>query len=103
MDRSKNAASPEEEDGLEEMTADEMAVDGCYVVASIARHEQKQRWKSLTLWEGYGLFEVLQEPMSAFIHPYGTFNPILRSYLVANNDNQLLTHAEHRSERKEKS
>ena len=35
----QNAANPEEEDELEEMTADEMAVEGYYVVASIARHE----------------------------------------------------------------
>ena len=35
----ENAASPEEADELKEMTADEMAVDGYYVVASIARHE----------------------------------------------------------------
>ena len=35
----ENAASPEEADELEEMTADEMAVDGYYVVAGIARHE----------------------------------------------------------------
>ena len=38
----ENAASPEETDGLEEMTAVEMAVDGYYVVAGIARHEYKQ-------------------------------------------------------------
>ena len=35
----ENAASPEEADKLEEMTAEEMAVDGYYVVAGIARHE----------------------------------------------------------------
>ena len=35
----KNAASLEEEDELEEMTADEMTLDGYYVVAGIARHE----------------------------------------------------------------
>ena len=50
----ENAASPEEADELEEMTADEMAVDGYYVVAGIARHEYKQGWKFLTLWDGYG-------------------------------------------------
>ena len=38
----ENAANPEEADELEDMTADEMAVDGYYVVASIARHEYKQ-------------------------------------------------------------
>ena len=45
----ENAASPEEADELEEMTVDEMAVDGYYVVAGIARHEYKQGWKFLTL------------------------------------------------------
>ena len=37
----ENAASPEQADELEEMTADEMAVDGYYVVAGIARHKYK--------------------------------------------------------------
>ena len=34
-----NAVNPDGADELEEMTADEMAVDGYYVVAGIARHE----------------------------------------------------------------
>ena len=51
----ENAASPEEADKLEEMTADETAVDDYYVVASIARHEYKLGCKSLTLWDGFGL------------------------------------------------
>ena len=38
----EKAANPEEEDELEEMTANEMAVDGYYVVAGIACHEDKQ-------------------------------------------------------------
>ena len=54
----ENAASPEEADELEEMTAYEMAVDGYYVVAGIARHEYKQGWKFLPLWDGYGLSEA---------------------------------------------
>ena len=45
----ENAASLEGADELEEMTADEMAVDGYRVVAGIARHEYKQGWKFLTL------------------------------------------------------
>ena len=98
----ENAASPEEADELEEMTADEIAVDGYYVVARIARHEYKQGWKFLTLWDGYGLSEATWEPMSAFIQPDGSINPIFRSYLVENNEGQLLTRAETLSQRKKK-
>ena len=98
----ENAASPEEADELEEMTADEMAVDGYYVVAGIARHEYKQVWKFLTLWDGYGLSEATWEPMSAFIQPDGSINPIFRIYLVENNEGQLLTRAETMSQRKER-
>ena len=98
----ENAASPEEADELEEMTADEMAVDGYYVVAGIARHEYKQGWKFPTLWDGYGLSEATSEPMSVFIQPDGSINPILRSYLVENNARQLLTRAETLSQRKKK-
>ena len=85
----ENAVSPEEADELEEMTADEMAVDGYYVVAGIARHEYKQGWKFLTLWDGYGPSEATWEPMSAFIQPDGSINPIFRSYLVENNEGPL--------------
>ena len=98
----ENAASPEEADELEEMTADEMAVDGYYVVAGIARHEYKQGWKFLTLWDGYGLSEATWEPMSAFIQPDGSINPIFRTYLVENNEGQLLTRAETMSQRKKR-
>ena len=50
----ENAANPVEADQLEEMTADEMAVDGYYMVAGIARDEYKQGCKLLTLWDmGY--------------------------------------------------
>ena len=98
----ENAASPEEADELEQMTADEMAVDGCYVVAGIARNEYKQGWKFLTLWDGYGLSEATWEPMSAFIQPDGSINPIVPSYLVENNEGQLLTRADTLSQQKKK-
>ena len=98
----EHAASPEEADELEEMTADEMAVHGYYVVAGIARHEYKQGWKLLTLWDGYGLSEATWEPMSAFIQPDGSIHPIFRSYLVENNEGQQLTRAETLSQRKKK-
>ena len=98
----ENAASPEEADELKEMTTDEMAVDGYYVVAGIARHEYKQGWKFLTLWDGYGLSEATWERTSAFIQPDGSVDPILRSYLDENNEGQLLTRAETLSQRKKK-
>ena len=84
------------------MTADEMPVDGYYVVAGIARHEYKQGWKFLTLWDGYGLSEATWEPRSALIQPDESINPIFRSYLVENNEVQLLTRAETPSQRKRK-
>ena len=40
--------------------------------------------------------------MSAFIQPDGSINPIFRSYLVENNEKQLLTRAETLSQRKKK-
>ena len=58
--------------------------------------------KFLTLWDGYGLSEATWEPMSAFIQPGGSINPIFRSYLVENNKGQLLTRAETLSQRKRK-
>ena len=85
------------------MTADEMAVNGYYVVAGMSRQEYKQGWKLLTLWDGYGLSEATWEPMSAFIQPDFSINPIFRSYLVEDNERQLLTRAETLSQRKKKS
>ena len=76
------------------MTADEIAVDGYYVVAGIARHEYKQGWRFLTLWDGYGLSEATWEPMSAFVQPDVSINPIFPSYLVENNRGKLPTRAE---------
>ena len=69
---------------------------------SIARHEYKQGPKFLTLWDGYGLSEATWEPMSAFIQPDGSINPIFRTYLVENNEGQLLTRAETMSQRKKR-
>ena len=82
----QNAASPEEADQLEDLTAEEMAVNGYYVVAGIARREYKQGWKFLTLWEGYGVSEATWEPISAFIHFDGSINPVFCSYLIDNNE-----------------
>ena len=73
------------------MTADEMAVDGYYLVAGIDATSINRAGKIITLWDGYGLSEATWEPMSAFIQPDGSINPIFRSYLVENNEGQLLT------------
>ena len=97
-----NAANPEEAHELEEMTAEEMAVGGYYVVAGIARHKYKQGWKFLALSDGYWLSEATWEPRSAFIQPDGSISPIFRSYLVENNEAQLLTRAKTLSQRKKK-
>ena len=96
----EKAANREEADNLKRMTADDMPVDGYNVVPGIARHEYKQGWKFLTLWDGYALSEATWEPMSSFIQTDGTINPIFCSYLVEKNESQLLTRAEILSQRK---
>ena len=63
----ENAANPEEADEVEEVTADEMAVKGYYVVAGIARHEYTQGWIFVTIWDGDGLSEATLEPILALI------------------------------------
>ena len=40
--------------------------------------------------------------MSAFIQPDGNINPVFRTYLVENNEGQLLTRAETMSQRKKR-
>ena len=79
-----------------------MAVDGYYMVAGIARNEYKPCCKFLTLWDRYGVSEATWEPMSTFIQPDGSIHPIFCSYLVENNEQQLLTRARTLSQRKKK-
>ena len=98
----ENAARTKKADKLEQMTADEMAVQDYYVVAGIARHEYKRGLRFLILWDGYGLSEATGKPMSAFIHPDGSIRPIFGSYLIENTEGQLLTRAETPSQRKKK-
>ena len=52
--------------------------------------------------DGFGLSEATWEPMSAFIQPDGSIDPIFRNYLVGNNEGQLLTRAETMSQRKKR-
>ena len=59
----QNAASPEEVEQLEEMTAEETTVDTYYVVAGIVRHTYEQGTNLLTLCEGYGVSEATWQPM----------------------------------------
>ena len=87
----ENAANPVGADELEEVTADEMGVDGYYVVGGIARQEYKRGWKFFTLWDGNGLSEATWEPMSAFIKPDRSITCMFHSYVVENNRGQPLT------------
>ena len=41
----------------------------------------------------YGLAEATWEPMTAFIRPNGSSNPTFCSYILENNERQLLTRA----------
>ena len=61
-----------------------------------------QDWKFLTLFDGYVLSEATWEPMSPFIQPDWSINPVFRPYLLENNERQLLTHAETLSQQKKK-
>ena len=47
----ENADNPEEADEVEEIIANEMAVDGYYLVAGFERHDYKQALKFLTVWD----------------------------------------------------
>ena len=73
----------------------------CYnVVAGIACYEYKHGWTFLTLWDGRGLSAATWKPMLPSIQPHGTMNPVFCSYLVENNQSQLLTRTETLSQKK---
>ena len=98
----RKASLPEEVNKLVQLMAKEMAVDGYYAVAGMARPDHKPGSKVLTLWDGQGLFEATWEPISAFMQPHGGIHPIFRSYLVDNNEAQLINQVMTLSERKKK-
>ena len=79
-----------------------MVITWLQVLLATSSDEYEQGWKFLTLWDGYGLSEATWEPTSAFIQPDGSIDPIFCSYLVENNERQLLTRAETLSQRKKK-
>ena len=91
----QGAASPLEVEGdLPDMTAEEMAKEGFYLVNSVIRHRYCQSWRFLTLWEGFGVEEATWEPFSAFVLPEGRVNSVLVDYLSQNNLGELLRLAE---------
>ena len=91
----QGAASPMEvEAELPDMNAAEMAKEGFYLVKSVLRQRYRQGWRSLTLWEGFGVGEATWEPFSAFVLPEGRLNSVLVDYLSQNNLGELLRLAE---------
>ena len=76
------------------MNAEKMAQEGFYLLKSVLRHRYRQGWRSLTLWEGFGVREATWEPFSAFVLPEGCLNSVLVDYLSQNNLGELLRLAE---------
>ena len=79
-----------------------MAIHGYYAVSGIACHEYKQGWKVLTLRDGYGVSEATWENQVSLHPTRQRYQPHFGSYLVENNEGQLLTRAETLSQRKKK-
>ena len=91
----QGAASLMEVEGeLPDMNAVEMAKEGFYLVKLVIRHRYRQRWRFLTLWEGFGVGEATWEPVSAFVPPDGRLNSVLVDYLSQNNLGEVLGLAE---------
>ena len=57
---------------------------------SVVRHHYRQRWRFLTLREGFGVDEATWEFFSAFLLPEGRLNSVLVDYLSQNNPGKLL-------------
>ena len=86
----QGAAGPMEVEGeIPDMNAEEMAKDVFYLVKSILRHRQRQGWRFLTLWEGFGVDEATWEPYSAFVLSEGRLSTVLVDYLSPNNPGEL--------------
>ena len=91
----QGAASPMEVEGeLPDMNAEEMAKEGFCLVKSVIQHRYCQRWRFLTLWEGFRVEEATWEPFSAIVLPEGRLNSGLVDYLSQNNLGELLRLAE---------
>ena len=90
LDLQGAASSMEVEGELPDMDAEEMAKEGFYFVKYILRHRYRQRWRFLTLWEGFGVGEATWEPSPAFVLPGGRLNSVLVDYLSQNNLGELL-------------
>ena len=61
---------------------------------SVIQHRYRQRWRFLTLSEGFGVEEATWEPFSAFVLHEGRLNSVLVDYLSHNNLGELLRLAE---------
>ena len=82
----QGAASPMEVEGeLPDMNAVEMAVEGFYMVKCILSHRYHQRWRLLTLWEGFEGEEATWEPSSAFVLPEARLQAVVVDYLSEHN------------------
>ena len=91
----QGAASPMEVEGeLPNMTAQQMAKEGLYLVKWVIRHRYRQGWCFLTLWDGFGVEEATWEPFSAFVLPGERLKSVLVDYLSQNNLGELLRRAE---------
>ena len=100
LDLQGAASQMEVERELPDMSGEEMAKEGFYLVKSVLRHRYRPGWRFLTLWEGFGVEEATSKPFSAFVLPEGRLNSDLVDYLSQNNLGELLRLAERRASQK---